>query len=529
MNQDNSKISKKNILSHFNNIWIILGVICTLGFLLRIIWIPHEVPLILDSAGYFWYAIETSITGSFPSIECGWKCTFPNTGWASFLSMFFIIFSSDNYIDYMNLQRYLGLIISVATTIPLYFLCKIFFEKKYAMIASVLFAFNPRIIENSILGITEPMYILSITLMLYTFFQYGKNYPFIAFGIIGIISTVRYEGLLLFVPISLLYFYKFKFSKKNIIKYFIAITILFLIIIPWGMMKTDLIGHDGLISNISAGPKYYNNVVSESQDPNEKISLFLKTGFNTMLRFFVLATLPLLTFLVPLGMYIMISKKESSNFLILFCITLTLLIPAFYAYSRNIQEVRYLLPIFPIFCLFSAYFIRKITEKIKYKKLFLILISIFIISSTVGFIEYKNIDDVNQTEAYEVAKEITKLTKVITYYSQAGYLDNTRILEVNEFPILRKELPYRLVSIYPDNYETFEEYISDNRKKGLEYVIVDKGDWRSKFLDEVFENEEKYPYLIKIFDSKDKGYKNYHAKIFKINFEEFDKLKSINP
>ena len=128
MNQDNSKISKKNILSHFNNIWIILGVICTLGFLLRIIWIPHEVPLILDSAGYFWYAIETSITGSFPSIECGWKCTFPNTGWASFLSMFFIIFSSDNYIDYMNLQRYLGLIISVATTIPLYFLCKIFFE-----------------------------------------------------------------------------------------------------------------------------------------------------------------------------------------------------------------------------------------------------------------------------------------------------------------------------------------------------------------------------------------------------------------
>jgi len=228
-------------------------------------------------------------------------------------------------------------------------------------------------------------------------------------------------------------------------------------------------------------------------------------------------------------MYIMISKKESSNFLILFCITLTLLIPAFYAYSRNIQEVRYLLPIFPIFCLFSAYFIRKITEKIKYKKLFLILISIFIISSTVGFIEYKNIDDVNQTEAYEVAKEITKLTKVITYYSQAGYLDNTRILEVNEFPILRKELPYRLVSIYPDNYETFEEYISDNRKKGLEYVIVDKGDWRSKFLDEVFENEEKYPYLIKIFDSKDKGYKNYHAKIFKINFEEFDKLKLVIP
>ncbi len=225
----------------------------------------------------------------------------------------------------------------------------------------------------------------------------------------------------------------------------------------------------------------------------------------------------------------MISKKKLSEFLILFSIVIVLLIPAFYAYSRNFQEVRYLLPIFPIFCLFSIYFIKNITEKIKYKKLFLILISILVISSTVGFIEYKNSDDVNQAEAYEVAKEITKLTKVITYYSQAGHLDNTRIIEDNEFPILRKDLPPSYGSIKPDNYETFEEYIFDNKKNGLEYVLVDKGDWRSKFLDDVFKNEEKYPYLIKIFDSKDNGYKNYHAKIFKINFEEFDKLKSINP
>jgi 4-amino-4-deoxy-L-arabinose transferase-like glycosyltransferase len=411
----------------------------------------------------------------------------------------------------------------------MYYFCKIFVEKKYAIIAGILFTFNPRIIENSILGIAEPMYILSIVLMLYTFFQHGKNYPYITFGIIGIISIVRYEGLLLFVPISLLYFYKFKFSKRTILKYFIAVTIFLLIIIPWSMMKTDLTGSDGMITNVVNGPIYYSNVINENQDPNSVIINLIKTGITNMFKFLGLSTLPLLTFLIPLGIYTMISKKESSNFLILFCITLTLLIPAFYAYSRNFQEVRYLLPIFPIFCLFSIYFIKNITEKIKYKKLFLVLISILVISSTIGFIEYKNSDDVNQTEAYEVAKEITKLTKVITYYSQAGHLDNTRIIEDNEFPILRKDLPPSYGSIKPDNYETFEEYIFDNKKNGLEYVLVDKGDWRSKFLDDVFKNEEKYPYLIKIFDSKDNGYKNYHAKIFKINFEEFDKLKSINP
>ena len=530
MNQDNLKKSKLNILNYFNNIWIILGVICTVGFLLRIIWIPHEAPVTLDSAGYFWYAIDTSITGSFPNSECGWRCTFPNTGWSSFLSIFFMIFSSDNYLDYMNLQRHLGVIISVVTTIPMYYFCKIFVEKKYAMIASILFTFNPRIIENSILGITEPMYILSIVLMLYTFFQHGKNYPYITFAIIGIISIVRYEGLILFVPISLLYFYRFRFSKRTILKYFIAVTIFLLIIIPWGMMKIDLTGSDGMFTNVVNGPIYYSSVINENQDPNSVIINLIKTGITNMVKFLGLSTIPLLTFLIPLGIYIMISKKDLSNFLILFCIILTLLLPAFYAYSRNFQEVKYLLPIFPIFCLFSIYFIKNITEKIKYKKLFLILISILVISSTVGFIEYKNSDDVNQVEAYEVAKEITKLTKVITYYSQGQYLDHTRIIEANEFPILRKDLPPSIVFIYPDNYETFQEYISNNKEKGLEYVIVDKGDWRStKFLDDVFQNEESYPYLHKIFDSKDIGYKNYHAKIFKINFEEFNTFRSMDP
>ena len=224
----------------------------------------------------------------------------------------------------------------------------------------------------------------------------------------------------------------------------------------------------------------------------------------------------------------MISKGKLSNFLILFSIVLVLLIPAFYAYSRGFQDVKYLLAIFPIFCIFSSFFIKNITEKIKFKKLFLILISILVVSSTVGFIEYKNSDYVNQVEAYEVAKEITKLTKVITYYSQGGYLDSTKTIEVNEFPILRKETSPTLL-LYPDNYETFQEYISNNKEKGLQYVIVDKGDWRSKFLDDVFQNEESYPYLHKIFDSKDIGYKNYHAKIFKINFDEFNTLRAMEP
>ena len=38
------------------------------------------------------------------------------------------------------------------------------------------------------------------------------------------------------------------------------------------------------------------------------------------------------------------------------------------------------------------------------------------------------------------------------------------------------------------------------------------------FLQDVFIHEEKYPYLLKEFDSKDFGYQ-YHVKIFRIDYE----------
>jgi len=530
LNQDNSNKSKQNILSYFNNIWVILAVICTVGFLLRVIWIQHELPLTADSSGYFWYAIETSITGSFPNAECGWSCTFPNTGWSSFISIFFMIFSFDNYLDYMNLQKYLGVIMSVITIIPMYYLSKVFIEKKYAMIATLLFAFNPRIIENSILGITEPIYIFAIVLMLYTFFQHGKNYPYITFGIIGIISIIRYEGLILFVPISLLYFYRFKFSKKIILKYVIAITVFLLIVIPWGMIKIDLTGSDGIISHVSAGPIYYSNVMKDNQDPNEVIINFLKTGITNMVKFFGLATLPLLTFLIPLGIYTMISKGKLSNFLILFSIVLVLLIPAFYAYSRNFQEVRYFLIIFPIFCIFSSFFIKKLTEKIKYKKSFLILFIGIIIASTIGFIEYKNVDKANQVEVFEFSKVVYSTVSITNYFPHAEYLDSMRMGSLEEFPILRNDLPTGIPILYSDysiKYDNIEEFIEKNRINGLTHIIVDKGNSRTDIFDDIFLNEEKYMYLTKTFDTFDNGYKDYHAKIFEIDYNEFYKLKGI--
>ena len=103
-----------------------------------------------------------------------------------------------------------------------------------------------------------------------------------------------------------------------------------------------------------------------------------------------------------------------------------------------------------------------------------------------------------------------------------------RMESLEEFPILRNDLPTGIPILYTDysiKYDNIEEFIEKNRINGLTHIIVDKGDSRTDIFNDIFPNEEKYTYLTKIFDTFDNGYKDYHAKIFVIDYNEFYKLK----
>ena len=60
---------------------------------------------------------------------------------------------------------------------------------------------------------------------------------------------------------------------------------------------------------------------------------------------------------------------------------------------------------------------------------------------------------------------------------------------------------------------------------GLTHLVVDDKSERPSFLRDVFLHEEKYPYLVKMFDSATLGYK-HDVKIFKIDYSIFDKTTS---
>ena len=110
--EDKSKIFSKNTI-------ICLGIIALTGFLIRLFYFPEGIPITLDGATYFWYANDLSITGTFPV-----NADIVNNGWPTFLSVFFHFFNSENFLDYMMLQRYVTIIISVATIIPVFILCR---------------------------------------------------------------------------------------------------------------------------------------------------------------------------------------------------------------------------------------------------------------------------------------------------------------------------------------------------------------------------------------------------------------------
>ena len=143
---------------------VFLSVILIVALIIRLYYVPYGLPITLDGfTGYFSYALDISILRDFPNYSPS------QSGWGEFLSLFFMNFRSDNFIDYMDLQRTISVILSAITVIPIYFICKKFFNNYYSLIGALIFAFEPRIIINSTLGISEPLYILAISLEYYFF------------------------------------------------------------------------------------------------------------------------------------------------------------------------------------------------------------------------------------------------------------------------------------------------------------------------------------------------------------------------
>ena len=524
-----------------SNRFTIFGIIgiMIIGLAVRLFYFPHDLPLSLDALSYFAYGFEISQTGQFPiGVEL------VNNGWPMLLSVFFSAFKFDNFVSYMEVGRIASVIVSLVTVIPVYFLCRKFFTKFISLIGAAIFLIEPRIISNSVLGITEPLYVLLGTSAIVLFLS-GKKWIYLSFGVLAIFSIVRYEGLLLFVPFSIMYFIRFKKENKKIIKFVLCAGIFFLILFPMAMIRMDTMGKDGFISHYSQGLKVIDRYViqgnpemvgdftsgipdtSEMADefPGEentnRIGPFISTGLSTLMINFGLIQIPIFIFFIPLGIVFILrdrgwKKLNHKHGILLLCFIFCLL-PILYAHGRLILEFRYYLILYPLIILICLYGLDRLQPKLINKKIILIPLIFGILILSIGFLEFNKTDLSLERESFSITSQVVSMSNVVNGDSLHGNYITTANM-INEWPNLKKPSDVKINKISPWGYQDIEEFLMKSKEKGLDHIVVDDMNNGPEYIQEIFSNEKKYLFLEKVFDSKKVGY-DYHVKIFRINYE----------
>lgn len=534
----NENSPKKKIDEEFRNeqkelkrshLIIIFSSIVVIGLFLRIYYLPVEVPITLDGLLFFWYANDIALSGSLPL-----DYTPANNGWPIFLSFFFHIFDSNNFMDYMILQRLITSILSILTIIPIYFLCRKFFSEKFALVGAAIFAFEPRIIQNSVLGVTEPLFIFLISVSIVCFLNKQKQWIFLSFPLVALASIVRSEGIILIIPYSILYIIRFRNSKKTIIEIPILILIFILVILPISMYKIDVTGEDTIFSRAVGVFESKNITINDNSLGNIKNSHTLEEIKNAFMMI-GWASIPIFIFLIPYGIYKIFRDRRMENISVI-TILFFISIPAIYAVSF-LPDTKYLYVLFPLLCLISVFSVKKFGSFFPNKNLGLIVLVSLIVISSITFLEIKKIDVFHENEALHIAEIVSKQTKKINQYTtESGYLPIIGMNELKEFPITRNEFIeknddmkhcYNIHSceyIIPVKTDSIVEFLKNAEKQGITHLIIDDREQRrTQFVKEIFQNENEFPYLTKIYDSKENGFL-YQVKIFKIDFKNFNEL-----
>jgi len=526
---------------------IIIPVIILISIIIRVYIFPFEIPFSVDSLDIFTYAVKTSQAGSIPI-----GFTLDNNGWPVFLSLFFSIFNSSSFFELVHLQRILSISFSILTIIPIYYLSVRFFNKSLALIAISLYIFDFRLIIDSVGGGNISLFVFLITLGFCLFFKKQKMI-YLAFVVFALAATVRYEGLAVFIPISIIYWIRFRKQKIPLLKYFIAILLAFLVLLPVAYVRIDSTGSDGFTSPISGVISYYNNELltgysaqcphdnpsciqkmindeSWTEPGKDNVTPFITKGFSGIIKYFSWISIPIFfIFLIPSLFFII--KKQSfrkiryESWTLIFA-SIFLLFPAFYGYGRHFEETRYLFIVFP---LISILCLNGINFKTVYQSKFLIFVIITIILTiSIGAIIYKDMEFDNQynREVFEIATYIVNNVDGINYFHPESQFIKTadaykkwpETLDVA--PRWTSHVLRETNLIDSANYNSLVEFIRDSEYKGLTHLYTDGKDFRNSIENDVFFNEQNYPYLTKQYDSKVNGL-NYHVKIFKIDYEKF--------
>ena len=538
------QLSRSNVV-----LYLILIVIISLG--LKLYLVDFSLPVNSDNLSYVLNGIAHS-NGDFDHSPSR------SIGWSLFLSPFFSLMNSNDFLDYSNVAKIISIGVSTTTIFLIYKVGRKFFDERYSLVAACLFAFLPQLNYNSVMALSEPLFIFSILASFYFLLNDKSKFIIPALAFVGFSYWIRLNGIIFFLIISLTYILTFKKSRIFLRNYGIGLVIFLIIISPILLQKYEQFGdpfyssyqdkmfsnnYEELISNLSSDTEASASSYIENNGILDFIYTFFISGiFNSMIMLSKLS-FPYIFILIPFGILFSFrafdqkSQYTKANWIFILSSIF------FMSFILSVvPEKRFLLFLMPFLVLFSVIPIHRVTEyglstfslSRNQKNAFLVIVIIIvIILSGLFTLRYEKLDPGLENEKMDFAQYALENLHGNTLRDFGGgtdYINSVILLDYNNFQDFkisssaddteRSKLAYQEIGVSASN---IEDLILKGEPLNLNYLISNQHDtFYYPFVDQVYHNEEQYPYLIKIFDSHEHGYEKLKIKVFEIDYEKFN-------
>ena len=490
------------------------------------------------------------------------QTSYVGIGWSLFVSPFFSLIDSDNFIDYSNTIRVISLALATCAIPIMYLVCRKFFDYKYSLVGASLFAFEPHLNYNAGAAFTESLFIITILSSFY--FVLSKNTKYIIPSLIlaGGVFWIRPNGFIIFLIITIIYFITLRGQKHYFRNYALGLTLFLIVISPMLLQKYDQFGdpfYSYYSERIFAGS--YEQLLGENTGKlnptaidyikNEGLGSLLENyvlqGLLNMLMLLPKISLPYLIILIPFGIIFSFRAfDQDRNYIKANWIFILLSIASMLIVIAVIPEKRFLYFLLPFLIIFSVIPIQRVVEyglstfsfTKRQKNIFLIIIIfvVLILSSYFAVFLYGKPDLVFENEKKDFAKfainnlhgkvlrEFGPATDYVTYQIITNPPEQFKQYKIGsewaEYQELDKnEKVIESISIYG---KSLAELVKNGKEFELEYIIAKKEKNFYPFLSDLYSNEENYPYMIKIFDSNEFAYKKLKVKVFEIDYEKLN-------
>ena len=538
-------------------VFITLASIISISLILKLYTTDFSIPVFSDNLSYALSAIAHT-NGDFS------QSSHRGTGWSIFVAIFYSFINSENFLVYSNTIKIISLAVASSTVFLVYQLGRKFFDQRYSLVAAGLFAFIPHLNYNSGFGLTEPLY--HLTLIAAFYFAINKNTKFIipSLLLVGILWWIKLNEIFPLIILIIIYFVTKRNSPNLYRNLFIGILIFLAVISPMlydryeqfgdpffnGYSPYILTGSWEKIISIEVGHGQENQATTAFDfiDENGLVSFFqtfFLNGIYNVLSILWKISFPYLFILIPFGIIFSFRAFDQDKKLILanwlfIILSLGSLILVF----SLIPDQRHLYFIFPFLIIFCTIPIQRVTEyglstfsfSQKQKSIFLVIVVSIVLVLSVWFtLRYDVSDPLLENEKYEFANYVLKNLDGHSLREFGSSLDYLSLVYVenspNNFKNCKVEYNKELCQ-YDKNRSFFdtititgnsiEEIVTKGEAYDLKYIITnkEKNDFHG-FIDDIYHQEEKYPYLKKIFDSSNQGFEKLKIKVFEIDYKKF--------